>query len=238
MITYQIWKDDYSFYDYEDEAKFGMLYNKKDIKEGVNLDGDYFYTTNLTSGDCDHSFLTQQFEEFQELYNDEEDDDIADMDTLELLELFFEFLAIDTEVRPGIDYEEVCDMIIYDVEAMEFANLNEYDAVKYVKYLDSNSNWREHVADGYNVTISEIIVDSATKKCLDEWDGRNKVTGGVGEHQYIYKVATIDDEEVDDMWMVQKSSQWQGVRDMAAIMKKDELINYLEEIGRDPIEYI
>ena len=234
MTTYQIWKDDYSFY----EENFGMLYNTEEIKEGANLGGDYFFKTNLTSDDYNTTRLTQELEHFQELYNNEEDDDITNMDTLELLELFFEFLTIDTEVSPGTDYEEVCDMIIYDLEAMEFANLKEYDAVNYVKYLDSNSNWREHVADGYNVTISEIIVDSATKKCLDEWDGQNKVTGGIGEHQYIYKITTLDDEEVDDMWMVQKSSQWQGVRDMAAIMTKDELISYLEEIGRDPIKYI
>jgi len=110
--------------------------------------------------------------------------------------------------------------------------LNEVEEEKIYRYWDG-SNWKTVLC--YNET--EIVISDDYVN-LDEWDGRNFVTGGVGRHEKVYKVYEVDGEKVDDKFMVLFSSQWQGDHDLAELMDIDELKQHLVEINRDVDEYI
>jgi len=109
---------------------------------------------------------------------------------------------------------------------------NEVEEEKIYRYWDG-SNWKTVLC--YNET--EIVISDDYVN-LDEWDGRNFVTGGVGRHEKVYKVYEVDGEKVDDKFMVLFSSQWQGDHDLAELMDIDELKQHLVEINRDVDEYI
>jgi len=122
-----------------------------------------------------------------------------------------------------------CSVLAFDICAHEFFNLYNCDEMDVYQYWDG-SNWKTVWADDCSVEYYSI---SENKVCLDEWDGRNLVTGGIGEHQYVYKVYQEAGEKVEDKYFVVFSSQWQGVQDSAKIMNAEALREHLKEINRD-----
>ena len=120
--------------------------------------------------------------------------------------------------------------LLIDPEDVEVSN--EVEEEKIYRYWDGR-NWKTILCDNETkIVISDDYVN------LDEWDGRNFVTGGVGRHEKVYKVYEVDGEKVDDKFMVLFSSQWQGDHDLAELMDIDELKQHLVEINRDVDEYI
>ena len=117
-----------------------------------------------------------------------------------------------------------------DVE--EVCNEDFLDEKRIYRYWDGR-NWKTILCDNETgIVISDDYVN------LDEWDGRNFLTGGVGLHERIYKIYEVDGEKVDDKFMVLFSSQWQGDHNLAAVMDIDELKQHLEELNRNLDEYI
>ena len=120
--------------------------------------------------------------------------------------------------------------ILIDPEDVQV--LNEVEEEKIYRYWDG-SNWKTVLCqDETEIVISDSYVN------LDEWDGRNFVTGGVGQHERIFKVYEVDGEKVADTFMVLYSTQWQGYHNSAEVLHIDELKEHLKEIDRDLDEYI
>lgn len=68
---------------------------------------------------------------------------------------------------------------------------------------------------------------------LDEWDGHNHTTGGLGLHQYVHKI--VDEP---DKYLIHFASQHAGSIDEARIVTRNELINHLESLNRELEEYL
>ena len=114
----------------------------------------------------------------------------------------------------------------HEHDFFDLCNCNEMDVYRYW----DGSNWKTIWAEDCSITSFEI---SENKVCLDEWDGRNLVTGGVGLHEYVYKVYQENGGKVEDTYLVVYSSQYQGVQDTANVMTEEELQKHLKEINRD-----
>lgn len=135
------------------------------------------------------------------------------------------------------DVEDVPEnsVLAFNFYIYEFYDLKGYYEEETVYQYWDGHNWKEIWGSECSITELEI---SENKVILDEWDGRNMVTGGPGEHQYVYKVYKEDGEDIEDSYLVVYSSQWQGVLDTAKVMTEDGLRRHLEEIDRDVEEYI
>lgn len=232
MKKMQIWEDYYN-----NENGFGYLYEEEDIEKAVSIDYDNYYLTNLNPDDFDLNDLTKKYQEF--IKQKEEEDFYDKYNIIENLEEFFQELGINTEVFACTDEENLRNEIVFDWNDSTFEDLGSFDELEYVDYLDGQTNWVRHINDGYSdIVTTEITVNTDEEVCIDEWDGNNWQTGGVGEHEYISRVLEIDGSEVDDMWLVHRSSQWQGSRDKAKIMTREGLEVYLKGIGRDLEDYL
>lgn len=232
MKKMQIWEEEY-----EKEEEYGYLYNEDEIKKAVIIDYDNYYLTGLDPKVYNLEELTKKYSEFRK--RKEESDDYDEYETIENLEEFFQELEVDVEIIACTDEEELRNEIVFDWNDSAFEDLGGFDELEYVSYLDGQTNWKKHINDGYSdISITEITIDTDKEICLDKWDGSNWKTGGTGEHEYVNRVLEIDGNEADDMWLVHRSSQWQGVRDTAKIMTRKELETYLKDIGRDLEDYL
>jgi hypothetical protein len=140
-------------------------------------------------------------------------------------------------LRGYIDPE---NLLVFDGADNSFQNLDYYPTDIVYEYLDSRqNNWQYFVIQDQEgnlfadrIVVSEEFVD------LDEWDGSNWRTGGVGLHEQVHKVLKVEGEAVDGMYLVYRWSQWQGQQPDALLLTKEELADHLEELGRDVEEYL
>jgi len=142
------------------------------------------------------------------------------------------------EVTAADDFPEISEKIAFDVYEQEFFNLADSMTISVYEWLDGN-NWKTVIIDDNTDTISIVISDQYVD--LDEWDGRNMVTGGIGEHQRIYKILEIDGEDVrnKNMFLLNKWSQWEGTHETGEILENlDDVKKHLNNIGRDVNKYI
>lgn len=68
---------------------------------------------------------------------------------------------------------------------------------------------------------------------LDEWDGFNMTTGGVGLHQTVFLLYEEDHYPSNDTYLLEKSSQWQGSLVEGEVLSREGLIDHLNSIDRD-----
>jgi len=131
------------------------------------------------------------------------------------------------------NYENKNEGLLIDPEDVEeVCNEDFLEEKRIYRYWDGR-NWKTVFCDNETeIVISDDYVN------LDEWDGRNFVTGGVGLHERIYRVYEVDGEKIDNAYMVLYSSQWQGDHDLAEVMDLEKLQEHLKEIDRDLDEYI
>lgn len=114
----------------------------------------------------------------------------------------------------------------------EFFNLLIVDTIEMYEWYDGR-NWKKEFID----TVIDLTVTD-TSINLDEWDGRNMTTGGLGYHERVYKILEINDESQDDMYLVYNYTQWQGEHDTGKVFTNTELESYLKEIDRDVEKYM
>ena len=139
-------------------------------------------------------------------------------------------------LRGYIDPE---NLLIFDGADASFQNLAYYPTAMVYEYLDSQNNWQYFVIrDQEGNLFADRIVVSEESIDLDEWDGSNWRTGGVGLHEQVHKVLKAEGEAVDGMYLVYRWSQWQGQQPDALLLTKKELADHLEELGRDVEEYL
>jgi len=131
-------------------------------------------------------------------------------------------------------YENTNEGLLIDPEDVfeDFLEDDDNEEKRIYRYWDGR-NWKTVFCENETeIVISDSYVD------LDEWDGRNFLTGGVGLHEKVYRVYEVDGEKVADTFMVLYSSQWQGDHNSAEVLHIDELKEHLKEIDRDLDEYI
>jgi hypothetical protein len=198
----------------------------EDIKECYNFGEEPWEVDFTTDKDIDLDWLNEKLAAYKE-----------DHDNNEELEEFFASIGIKANVT-GTDFygdvENYEDKIIYDPNTNKFAFGSYWETVMVYSYWDGH-NFKDITNDEmveYELEVEEDEVN------LDEWDGRNMVTGGTGLHQYIQKIIELDGEKVNDKYLLVRWSQWQGSLPSGEIMDLDDVKNHLESIGRDVNEYM
>ena len=218
--TYQIWTGD-------NDTDGGIVINKKEIENVICLGNmTVFGVPNVGLSEDE---LQKQFKESGLNITDNEE-----------LQDWLESIGVPQQVIDSVymlaDVAETKELIVFDETNQTFSNLADFNTVESYQYWDG-SNWKREWVETYSIS-EDITIVPDSKICLDEWDGRNMVTGGIGQHEYIYKIATLDNEEVNDKYLLVFSSQWQGVQDTAKIVDKDDIEAHLKEIDRNVEEYM
>lgn len=109
------------------------------------------------------------------------------------------------------------------------------DGVKIYEWWDG-SNFRRETLEPHRTEIAVEITEKSV--CLDEWDGRNWQTGGVGHHEYVHLVIAEQGKKEDDTFLLVHRSQWQGEHPTARIVDLEDLRSRLRELGRDEAKYL
>jgi len=212
-----LWKND--FYD---EA---FLIDKDQIEERAWVSDQTLIIENVGVSADD---LQKRFSEF-----DESIQDVYEM------EEFLESIGFENvEVSSTDEFPVIENKLAFDCYEQQFFNLADAESIKVYEWWDGN-NFRTFVLDE-NTTETELVITEAFVD-LDEWDGRNHVTGGIGEHQRLYKVLEMDGSDVqnNDVFLLNKWSQWQGSHETGEILEDlDEVEEHLKSIGRDVPKYM
>jgi len=115
-----------------------------------------------------------------------------------------------------LDTPEIEDVLAFT--GNEFHNLNDCETFKQYKYWDG-SNWKLL----WNTEGSSILTISNNSVTLDEWDGNNFITGGIGGHLDVHRIIEIDEEKQDNLYLFYYYSQWQGSLSVGEIVTENEL---------------
>ena len=215
---------------YGDEEQ-ALLIDAKEIEKVASINEDETFVINNV--DMDEEQLTQQLKEYME--TSEEKDEDFDAQSTEDIESFLHSLGFEhAEVNYCEKYPERKDQLVYDLYNNVFTNLSYCDELKIYRYHDG-SNWQTiELLDHMTETVLEVTDDYVN---LDEWDGRNHTTGGIGEHQYIYKVITVDEKEVEDTYLLNSWSQWQGSHETGQLLYSMETVkDHIDELGERNLE--
>lgn len=198
------------------------LINLDDIvKKAILTDGSYLEIENtgeLTPDDL-NNYVNQVIEE------EGNNDNVSDSYLIKYLNEKFDLNLGERDCKDFEEFEGE-NIIIYSFNDGEFMYAHDLEFYDIYTFWDG-SNWQNWAVD----IEFENINSKYEEITLDEWDGRNNVTGGMGHHAYIKKLK-------DDKYLITETSQWQGVQDIATIADMDELIEYLKFYNRDVEKYL
>lgn len=232
-----------------------------EVRKAIEFSGNEYLLVGKKDGEVEwfvkewnengkEKFLYKLFEYCKEI-----DASIDELDDLLIVRWNEELIYVPSFVRDE-DIENILNTLGYNISvsiADEYEDLRENVAVFFVEnremsapslltdlpYVDVYEFWDGRNQETmvldilYDVTISDNCV------CLDEWDGSNHYTVEKFHHQYVYKVLELNGETCDDVYVVEYRSQWQGNHPTADIFfSKEELVAHLEDVNRDPREYI
>lgn len=111
------------------------------------------------------------------------------------------------------------------------AELNEAREVMFSTTGAILSNFTLLFEDENITRTSYVITDDYYS--LDEWDGHDHTTGGLGLHQYVHKIVNEPDK-----YLIHFASQHTGSIDEARVVTRDELIQHLESLNRELEGYL
>lgn len=132
------------------------------------------------------------------------------------------------------DYPMPEHVRVYDSISKEWHWLDDFDTVLAYEYHNGNS-WQIITFPENEAVKVEVILEN--RVLLDQWDGRNMTTGGVGRHAVIYPIIDIDDERVSGTYLLLQWSQFSGVLDTGEIVPTEFLPDKLQELDRDWKDY-
>lgn len=208
-----------------------LLIDPKEVSEQVYLGGAFFIFDDELNAE-QQTLIIEKLKQG--------DTDIRWMSPDEFQEIIEE-IGIDVSVSVADDWVDPSENIIlfsrevFSREELSFYKPSELETTPIYEWWNG-SNWEKITLEFH---MDETVVEITEKSvCLDEWDGRNWQTGGTGLHQYLNKVVTIDGKEVEDTFLLVRTSQWQGSHPTGEILTVDEVRNHLKEIGRDVEKYM
>lgn len=131
-----------------------------------------------------------------------------------------------------------------DVEEVELVHLLPTDeievenGVRVYEYFNGSNLERIVNEPEYQLPTTELVVTDDFVS-LDEWDGNDLTTLGVGNHQQVHRIIELDGGIEDEpLYLINKWSQWQGDVPTGEVVDVDGLKQHLEKLGRDVEEYI
>lgn len=195
-----------------------FLLDPDDIEPKIWAGDNNVYSVKAVGLDVDA--LNAALRDYPERITD--DDDLQD---------FLQSLNIAAEISGLPEYITPANKIVYDTQSAEFSNLADWENVPYYKWWDG-SDWRDETSE--RVTDVEIT-DSVN---LDEWNGHDWQTGGIGSHVSVAKVLTEDGDKAEGEYLVIYRSQWQGEHTTAEVVSASDLPGILAELDRDADEYM
>lgn len=184
----------------------GILINTEEIKKVVyfsELDSIIYKFENV---DIDH---IKYYQDKLDCLSHEKKEKISE--DFSYFENYLGIEAVELEERP--DYRS---LVIW--QEGEFFNLEDCNVSEIYEYRDTFENRRiiiEHRED--------FDIDDSDSVNLDKWDGSNFNSGRKGYHEYVYKVKD------QDVYLLIKTSDYQGSLQKAELMDLDEIITYLED---------
>lgn len=133
------------------------------------------------------------------------------------------------------NYPPYKNKIAFDLESKEFFNLKDCEKVKVYQWWNGSNYITEELGEADKETIIETSADYVD---LDEMEGSNFVTGGLGLHQRLYKIISIDGELAEDKYLLKRWSEWQGDHETGELLNLDEVKVHLERLNRDVAKYM
>ncbi|PEK34098.1 hypothetical protein [Bacillus pseudomycoides] len=215
------------------DEKQALLIDGKEIETVALVNHDEMFKIHHV--DMDEKELNKRLKQYVE--ENEEKDEAFDFDynSQEDIQTFLVSIGFaDAEVKWCDEYPDIEEQLVYDSYNRMFSNLTYCDELKIYRYHDG-SNWQVvELREDMSETVLEVTEDYVN---LDEWDGRNHTTGGIGEHQYIFKVIIEDGEEAEDTFLLKSWSQWQGSHPTGQLFDSIEAVkDHIEELGDRNIE--
>lgn len=208
---------------------FVYLVNASDIKEGIYL-GENIIFHNIDFLDID--VVNRRYKEYAE-----ENDISGNLDDLEtFFEDVFGIVKVDADYGDEL-YTDDVNKLVFDVENQEFFYTDDGLNVSYFEWWDGH-NWQRVIDHELEVEYRVSLLLNNNSVSLDEWDGSNFQTGGVGYHERVYRILEIDGEKVEDQFLLEKTSQWQGEHATGEILTLDDVEEHLKDLGRNVDEYM
>jgi hypothetical protein len=220
MKKYQIWeRENWGW------QERGILIPAEEITDMVYAENESWYQIEGITENVD-ALVERLTAAYLAAVDADEDFEIADNDDLE------RFLQ-DTGIEFGNisfvpDFAQPENVLCYDMYHREFFNLSSIEIYPVYRWWDG-SNWKHVFGDDESVTVTEITVEDESTS-LDEWDGNNMTCGGKGLHQQYYKVLELDGQSVQDMYLLEYWSQWQGDHATAEVLTKNELNEHIADL--------
>lgn len=220
MKHLKIWSDD--------ERK--LLFPASEITEVVELgDQNVFKIENVEYSDDVLNKLQTAFESYVEENEDFEPSSIVDF--TDFVRTLYPTIDV-TYIEEG---QEVENVIAFEEYNNTFSNLSDFITTTMYQWWDG-SNWKNEYLSENVVEYDLVVSDDSVS--LDEWDGNNSTTGGRFDHQKVFKVIELDGKQVENTYLVELWSQYQGEHSQGEIMTESELISHLESLNRDIEEYL
>jgi len=136
------------------------------------------------------------------------------------------------DVQVAEDSEMVRDILCYFEESQTISNLSDCDVVFVVfvyEYWDG-SNWKEIWFNDAYMAEYEVIYDEENTENLDRWDGSNCSFRGRFNHGLLHPIVKIDDEEVENQFLFEQYTQYQGDIPTAEIIDAETATELREEV--------
>lgn len=119
-----------------------------------------------------------------------------------------------------VDTEEGYYEVAYDHLGKEFLLISEMETEPVYIYWDGH-NWKNIWLPDPDCTVE--VEEDEEPFSLDRWDGSNLTCGGVGCHAEYYPICRIDGEPAEDLYLLRRWSQWEGVEPSGEIVSLEKL---------------
>jgi len=187
-----------------------------------------FYETEayLFSADADMGLIRKALVEYKERKEDE---------SLSFDEVLDEYGIPYKVAGEAEDYNPDLVICFPDDDDLKWAVCRMSDLVLGVsdvfQYWDG-SNWNEIWAESDAGKRTKVVIDEDTKETLDKWVGREWHYRRPFTHGYLYKVISIDEQQVDDKWLLVETADWAGALDWGELVDGkdlDRVRNWVED---------
>lgn len=122
-------------------------------------------------------------------------------------------------------------IIVFDISFDDshgcFSDLRTWD-IENSAYIQYDGNKTKQIYSYYETEVE--VIDHAY--CLDTWNGSSICSVFDGIHEHLYKILFIDENSVNDMYLLVVTSEHIGIKFTGDILTKDGIIDLLEKTHR------
>ncbi|RKJ75245.1 hypothetical protein D7X33_17710 [Butyricicoccus sp. 1XD8-22] len=137
---------------------------------------------------------------------------------------------LEARVRWADEYEDVQTCLVFDFMNNMMVETHEFETVKTYTWMDGSNPRTLSTATMHDIFEKKVEV-TAKAVSLDQWNGHSLATGGIGLHECIYKIVKLNGEEVEDMYLLHKYSDWKDNHAQGYILTIEQVKARLEELN-------